>query len=215
MNMPTIAFSRNEGSALSKYHSILVTPELGYKYFMPRSEDELSTLYNMCTLGRINSQYGFSPSGILSIDISENIKEEFLHRCQDGHKEIIDEFLLYFGKFVKIIDEFKDPSFLEELWMKSPINLYAKLVSFAGNLEYSFKDSCLTRESTHLPYTVCEIDKILNASRKFQDVKLAEFYRTHYLTDEFHNSPEYQAMYSAIAGTFEEGISITDLCTKE
>jgi hypothetical protein len=91
-----------------------------------------------------------------------------------------------------------------------------KLESFVVGVENEIKENpSLTRESTHLPYTVSEIDKILNASPNFQNVKLMEFYRECYLTDEFRNSPEYQAMYSAIAGTFEEGVPISDLCSKE
>jgi hypothetical protein len=215
MKNPSIAYSEGEGSNLARYHKQIASSKMDVYYFMPQSESELLALYDSYNSGQIKGGY-FSPLEQLWVTVSGVIKEEFTCRCIDGKKSIIDTYLKMFGEFVRITDVFRDQSFLEPIYKQPLCYLGEHLTLFIVNLEGSFiEHSELTRSSTYLPYTVSEIDKILNASSIFRDVKLAEFYRTHYLTDEFRDSSEYQAIYNAIAGTFEEGISLTDLCSKE
>ncbi|MDR2780882.1 MAG: hypothetical protein LBB21_00240 [Holosporaceae bacterium] len=220
MDLPTLAFSKNEGPALMKYHGCIVdhaTHPSVIKYFMPRSESQLMALYNLYESGKIKeNRYGVSPLKQLWWSITGNIQHEFRCRCEDGVKPVIDEYLSYFRSFIEISDNFQNQAFLEVLCSREVGSLRESLVLFILNLESRIKKSPdLTRESTYLPYAVDKIDEIFSASRNFRNVKLAEFYRTHCLTDEFRDSPEYLAMYNAIAGTFEEGVSLTDLCTKK
>jgi hypothetical protein len=216
MVLPGVPFSKNEGKALIEYHGMVRDPKKsGIEYFMPRTEKELTALYDLYTSGQIKSKR-VSPIKHLWWSISSCIQDELFYRCLDGDKSVINEYLSYFRSFIEVTDSFRDQSFLEILRNMKTGSLNNVLSLFVLNLESEIKKNpSLTRESTHLPYTVSEIDKILNASQNFKEIKLAEYYRKYHLTDEFRNSPEYQVMYSAIAGTFEEGISITDLCTKE
>jgi hypothetical protein len=219
MDLPSLAFSKDEGPALAKYHSAITghaeNPAC-IRYFMPKSESELATLYSLCISGKIDKRYAASPSEALWGQVTSNVQYEFMYRCKDGDKSVVDEYLSYFRSFIEISNNFQDQAFLEILYSGGVGSLREGLKLFIINLEQDIKKNPdLTRESTHLPYTVYEIDKILNASPNFQNVKLAEYYRKYHLTDEFRSSPEYQAMFNAIAATFEEEISITDLCTKE
>ncbi|GHT90992.1 hypothetical protein FACS1894122_02550 [Alphaproteobacteria bacterium] len=215
MNLPTIAFSKKEGVALSAYHKQMADPAMGFKYFMPRSKNELLSLYNLYISGEIKSRRGVPVAEALWGNIVDNVDAEFSFRCEDNDKSIIDDYLSYFSDFIKIVDEFHDQSFLEVLHHRGRCNLGKSLALFVISSEDYLEESNLAREFTYLPYMVSEIDKILNASRSFQDIKLAEFYRTHYLTDEFRNSPKYQEMYNAIAKTFEKGVSLAGFLPKK
>ena len=212
MELPGISFSQNEGKALAEYHR---TVGDGKTYFMPRTENELNALYDLYKSGQIESSV-VSPIKHLWWSISGNIQDEFYYRCLDGNKSVIDEYLARFRSFIKITDDFHDRSFLEILYSGGAGSLNDILSLFIMGVERKINASSeLTRESTCLPYTVSEIDKILNASPNFQDIKLAEYYRTCYLTGEFYNSPEYWAIRDAVMRTFQEGVSIPDFGSKE
>jgi hypothetical protein len=197
IRMPTIAYSQNEGSALAGYHRYLADPKMGFKYFMPRTECELNSLY------RLSASESAVASTICD-RIASNIHSEFYFRFEDNDKRVIDEYLHWFSSFVEISDRFHDQSFLEVLRNNRAVGIKYALVSFIVSSESYLGESNTSRESTCLPYTVCEIDKILTASTSLQHIKLAEFYRTHYLTSEFVDSLECQDMLSAIEKTFEE-----------
>jgi hypothetical protein len=216
MGFPTVAFSENEGEALSKYHSWITDPEMGFKYFMPRTEGELAALYNSYMLGEISTSC-MSPTEEIWSSVSGNILYEFLYRCIDCNKSVTDEYISYFGTFVKIVENFQDQSFLEVLYGGTSYGLGDSLIRFIGCVESTIeKHPGLTRESTYLLHTICEVDKILSTSSNFKDVELAEYYKQCYLKrDEFIESPEYQAMYGAISGAFAEGVSLTDLVSKK
>jgi hypothetical protein len=224
MNLPIPIFSKNEGPSLAVYHApyhdVVTGPSchgvfISPPYFMPKSEEEFTALYNLYVSGKVGGKI-VSPLEYLWMDVTGNIRRELTCRCKDGNKSVIDEYLLPFRSFIEVSESFCDQSFLELLYNSSSYSLHRCLRLFIINLEQDIKETPkLTRESIYLPYAVSEIDKILNASRNFQDVKLAEYYRRYHLTDEFRNSPEYQAMYGVIVGTFEEGVSLTDLCTQE
>jgi hypothetical protein len=211
MNSDVDRISEKAGPMLTRYAQLPANHDDKY-FIMPKSSEKLEELYCAYVSGQIPGRSGFSSIETIWIGITCDIRWEFHYRCVDGLKFFIDEFLRQFNSFVSAVDSFHDQSFFEVLRSKMKDSLGLFIVNAESAIE---SDLNLTRESICLPYTVCEIDKILNASRNFQDIKLAELYRTHYLTDEFRNSPEYQAMYRAIAKTFEDGIFITDLCTKE
>lgn len=218
MHLPTMIFSENDGPLLREYHEqyyVVNRNTKGSHYFMPKSENELTALYEEYKAGKVISRV-VSPIKSLWWPIARNIKDEFHYRCLDGNKSLINEYLSCFCSFIEITDNFQDQSFLSVLCSPSVGGLCDGLQLFIINLEREIKETPdLTRESTHLPYTVGEISRILGASRNFREVKLAEFYRRHFLTDEFLNSPEYKAIYETITEVFQSGVSLTDLTSKK
>jgi hypothetical protein len=217
-NLPTPIFSENEDPALAKYHGYLAS-ENGKvdNFFMPRSEEELRALFNLYTSGAIkDSRFGMPAIERIWRSLVDNIKEEFTYRCMDGNKVLVDEYLAHFHSFIKIIDGFPEQSFLENLY-KGHNNLVHSLNLFVINVERRIGEgrNNLTRESTHLPYTVNEIDKILKESRHFKEADFAEHYRKYHLTEEYKECPEFQAAYNAISGAFSQGVSLMDFIPQE
>jgi hypothetical protein len=213
--LPTLISSGEEGPHLKKYHqSILKSAEswdVSYT-LMPKSRSELDALYDWYKSGKMIVKWDFlKPEEYLWSWINDGIALEFQMRCKDGIKHIIDEYLVHFKSFVEVTDNFHDQSFLNILYHSPLYCLEVRLHSGFRVLESEVKKGKLTRESTYLPYTIAKIDEIFKASKNFKNAWLAEWYKRFYLTDEGINSPEYQAMWDAVAATFEEGVSVVDL----
>jgi hypothetical protein len=208
MKMPTIAYSQNEGPALAEYHKHIADPEMGFEYFMPRSKEELETLYNIYKSGQIDRILSFSPLEVLWHSIIDEIRFELLFRCKDGDKNILDEYLSWFRDFIRMVDEFPDQTFVAPIKATTTGALSERLGLLLLELEYDFSKNNLSRSSAHLPYCVDFIDKLLKSSRNFHEIDLSGYYRRRFLTDEFINSAEYKAIRSSLEEKFLRGVPL-------
>jgi hypothetical protein len=215
-SMPKPYISENEGENLSWYHETIMNPECGYRYFAPRSVEEVSTLHGIC---------GSEEDSVLRIwgEVRTNIRNEIGKRCLDYQKPLITDYITnVFAPFIRATDEFYTTSRPPYAGM-----VVEDLSCFAGELEGIFKNpntsfKGATRKSTHLHYTVREIDKVLDASVHFKGVGLLEWYEERYLGISRKSAAERQedekmraAMLQAITQTFAGGFSPTGCLSGE
>jgi hypothetical protein len=192
--MPTIAYSQNEGPELSDIHQIWVRDEIYCKYFMPRSEEELNSLYEIYTSWQIEEECS-SALRSMWFDIVDVIRVEFIYRCKDGDRNIIDEYLLWFKEFVRITDNFPDQLFLEPLLDEGLFGLPNRLGWILHELDLHDE---LTEDAF---YIVGRIDEIFEYSARYYGYALAESFHRSML-----RKSEYQAFKELMEKESESGV---------
>jgi hypothetical protein len=163
MKMPTIAYSTNEGPLVAEFHKNLANPEKGFKYFMPRSNEEVQTLLSHLESGQIQPYDCLSSPERLWFSITRMVQSELMLRCLDQNKQAIDEFLGYFKNFILSIENFSNAEHLTPLFYGSgSLCIIIELFIYSTKIRIDREPTILSWESCYVPYVVEELDDIIN-----------------------------------------------------
>ncbi|MDR2106940.1 MAG: hypothetical protein LBO73_00205 [Holosporaceae bacterium] len=184
--MPVIAYYKNEGPELSKYHERLSDPSVGFKYFMPRSDEEILGLHGIWTTGKVADYDCLSSEEVLWGQVLSVINGELVTRSIDKEPAAIRAFIKDFRKFICAVDGFADKIFIKPLI--SPFNgLLPKLRLFIDSVAFKIsRDPSLSWESCYVVYTASELDRIISSGKFFSSVGFEKCFLQSYAEAAMH-----------------------------